>query len=130
MVWFRKYRKAHPKKMEHISGFLIMMIPLAFGIAFLWGGIQEGAKYTKDMISSFPIEETILEDVSAIRRNRRKALTTYYLKGTDEDGNETSFQIDLSTYKVWRERCESDETVAAYVYYYRNTKVVYEITQF
>lgn len=130
MVWFRKYRKAHPKKMEHIGNFLIMMIFLVIGMAFLLGSLQEGVKFTKDMIHPSPIEEAILEDVRITYHYRTKAITSYYIKGRDRNGDERSFQIDFSTYKAWREHGKSATALSACVSYYKNTKIVYEITRF
>lgn len=129
MVRFRKYRKAHPKKMEHISSFLIMIFFLAIGMFFLLGGLQEGTKVAKDMIEPLPIERNILENVRITAHYRPRAITDYYIKGTDRNGEEISFRIDFSTYKEWRERCESNESLTAYVSYYKNSKVIYEISR-
>lgn len=127
MVRFRKYRKAHPKKMEHIINVLIMSFFLTAGIFFLWGSLQEGTKLAKDVIHPLPIEETILENVRITAHYRPRAITDYYIKGTDGNGEELSFRIDFSTYQEWRERYKPNESLSAYVSYYKNTKVVYGI---
>lgn len=126
-IFFRKHRKKHPVKLSHVQMLLIMALCVGLSGFFLYGGIMQSWKFAKDAASGFELSETMLEDVKPMMNYNHKSPNTYYLKGYDETGKETNYEIDRRTYQEWEERSEYEESMTAVIYYYTNTRVVYAI---
>lgn len=129
MIAFRRFRKKHPYKSKHIGGFLTVMIPLIISVFFIFNGLNEEVKFLQDLSEDFPIEETIMEGVSTKRTSGRRTNTCYYLQGKNEKGDKLSFQVDLDTYKEWKELNQRADSPNACIRYYKNTGVVVEVDE-